>query len=134
MVISFTINDHMYSWKKPCQLILAGDSENTPSVQRGISLSLSLPSFHSLQSYQLHQLLRFCLTIPLLSLSLSLSLTWTCCIYRNKWIHRLLSLKFGDPLSLFVSFSFSSFVKHFQSIAFLLGFCKCRFLPYDMKG
>ena len=46
----------------------------------------------------------------------------------------MLSLKFGDPLSLFVSFSLSSFVKHFQSIAFLLGFCKCRFLPYDMKG
>lgn len=41
MVISFTDNDHMYSWKKPCQLILAGESENTPSVRRGISLSLS---------------------------------------------------------------------------------------------
>ena len=41
MVIPFTINDPMYSWKKNrAKLILAGETENTPSVRRGISLSL----------------------------------------------------------------------------------------------
>ena len=45
MVIPFTINDPMYSWKKNrAKLILAGESENMPSVRRGISLSLC-PAF-----------------------------------------------------------------------------------------
>ena len=41
MVIPFAINDPMYRWKKNrAKLILAGESENMPSVRRGISLSL----------------------------------------------------------------------------------------------